>query len=490
MAENIISPGVFTRENDLSFLPQGVGSIGAAIVGPTVKGPAFVPTVVRSFAEYERRFGSLSSETYVPQTVREYLRSAGSVTVCRVLAGGGYTYTNGTNEIIGIAISGSDNNVLIGAIYPSKALSTPDLKDTTLTGNTGIAANINTSVALTLIGTNVTSTLLNGSFNPANTDYIFKQLGANPNNSKTSATAYAGTPGYTYVNFKNLQTDIAATTTQEVSTITFADVNFNTSSIESTAASGNAIVLEDSDNNQYTVVFVSDNDVVATGAGLTGSLVSADISAADTGGEISGSVLAATMNTAINTLDAFSSTVNANIITITSVEAGSAVNIINQFTTSTTASVAVSTEGADLTGYGGLHADREIILITQSANIVYSGEIGQTEGYGYASTPFITSQFVGGDHPDKTVQDLFKFHTLDHGKHLCHDYKVSIANLKEPGDIDGVEQYSQFSVLIRRTNDKDKSPVILEQYNNITLDPDSPRYISRVIGDIHNIMTH
>ena len=484
MAENIISPGVFTRENDLSFLPQGVGSIGAAIVGPTVKGPAFVPTVVRSFSEYERRFGSLSSETYVPQTVREYLRSAGSVTVCRVLAGGGYTYTNGTNEIIGIAISGSDNNVLIGAIYPSKALSTPDLKDTTLTGNTGITANINTSVALTLSGSNVTSTLLNGSFNPANTDYIFKQLGANPNNSKTSATAYAGTPGYTYVNFKNLQTDIAATTTQEVSTITFADVNFNTASIESTAASGNAIVLEDSDNNQYTVVFVSDNDVVATGAGLTGSLVSVDIAASSAlDGEISGSVLASTMNTAINTLDAFSSTVNGNVITVTAAEAGSAVNIINQFTTSTTASVAVSTEGADLTGYGGLHADREIILITQSANIVYSGEIGQTEGYGYASTPFITSQFVGGDHPNKTTKELFKFHTLDHGKHLCHDYKVSISNVKEPGDIDGVEQYSQFTISLRKTSDKDKSPSILEQYNNVTLDPDSPRYISRVMGD-------
>ena len=51
MAEQIISPGVFTRENDLSFLPQGVGAIGAAIVGPTHKGPAFVPTVVRSFSE-------------------------------------------------------------------------------------------------------------------------------------------------------------------------------------------------------------------------------------------------------------------------------------------------------------------------------------------------------------------------------------------------------------------------------------------------------
>ena len=102
MAEQIISPGVFTRENDLSFLPQGVGAIGAAIVGPTVKGPAFIPTVVRSFSEYERRFGGLSQETFVPQTVREYLRNAGSVTVCRVLAGGGYEFIQGENEPIAI----------------------------------------------------------------------------------------------------------------------------------------------------------------------------------------------------------------------------------------------------------------------------------------------------------------------------------------------------------------------------------------------------
>ena len=111
MAEQIISPGVFTRENDLSFLPQGVGAIGAAIIGPTVKGPAFVPTVVKSFAEYERKFGSLSSNTFVPQTVREYLKNAGSVTVTRVLAGGGYNFTTNTNEILGLAVSGSDGNV-------------------------------------------------------------------------------------------------------------------------------------------------------------------------------------------------------------------------------------------------------------------------------------------------------------------------------------------------------------------------------------------
>ena len=49
MAERIVSPGVFTSEKDLSFLPQGVADIGAAIIGPTVKGPAFTPTVMNNY---------------------------------------------------------------------------------------------------------------------------------------------------------------------------------------------------------------------------------------------------------------------------------------------------------------------------------------------------------------------------------------------------------------------------------------------------------
>ena len=51
MAERIVSPGVFTREKDLTFLPQGIGEIGAALIGPTDMGPAFVPTTVRNFAD-------------------------------------------------------------------------------------------------------------------------------------------------------------------------------------------------------------------------------------------------------------------------------------------------------------------------------------------------------------------------------------------------------------------------------------------------------
>ena len=38
MAETIISPGVFARENDISFINPAPVEAGAAIIGPTVKG--------------------------------------------------------------------------------------------------------------------------------------------------------------------------------------------------------------------------------------------------------------------------------------------------------------------------------------------------------------------------------------------------------------------------------------------------------------------
>ena len=58
MAEAIISPGVFTRENDQSFLSQQPVQAGAALIGPTVKGPVETPTVVTSYSDYKNKFGA------------------------------------------------------------------------------------------------------------------------------------------------------------------------------------------------------------------------------------------------------------------------------------------------------------------------------------------------------------------------------------------------------------------------------------------------
>ena len=105
MAEKIVSPGVFTRENDLSFLSQGIGEIGAAIIGPFHKGPAFVPTVVNTQSEFEEKFGVPDGSYYTGYTVQNYLREAGTVTIVRVGHQGGYSQA----KPIGIEISGSSS---------------------------------------------------------------------------------------------------------------------------------------------------------------------------------------------------------------------------------------------------------------------------------------------------------------------------------------------------------------------------------------------
>ena len=57
MAEVLISPGVLARENDQSFLEAQPVQAGAAIVGPTLKGPVGIPTLVTTFSDYKNVFG-------------------------------------------------------------------------------------------------------------------------------------------------------------------------------------------------------------------------------------------------------------------------------------------------------------------------------------------------------------------------------------------------------------------------------------------------
>ena len=91
MAEKLVSPGVFTRENDLSFIAQGVGEIGAAIVGPFKQGPAFKPTIITTQSELTDVFGAADGTYYTELTAQNYLREAGVVTICRVAGTSGYT---------------------------------------------------------------------------------------------------------------------------------------------------------------------------------------------------------------------------------------------------------------------------------------------------------------------------------------------------------------------------------------------------------------
>jgi hypothetical protein len=92
--DRIVSPGVFTRENDLSGVAQGVAEIGAVILAPFPKGPGFAPTLITNTADLEERFGVADGVYYGPYTAKEYLNEKGFVTVCRVGALTGYRQIN------------------------------------------------------------------------------------------------------------------------------------------------------------------------------------------------------------------------------------------------------------------------------------------------------------------------------------------------------------------------------------------------------------
>ena len=93
MAEKIISPGVFTNEIDQSFLPTAVAEIGAALIGPTLKGPAGIPTVVTSFSDFRAKFGDVvksgsnSVQFLTSHAAEEYLKNSNTLTVVRIMDG-------------------------------------------------------------------------------------------------------------------------------------------------------------------------------------------------------------------------------------------------------------------------------------------------------------------------------------------------------------------------------------------------------------------
>lgn len=175
MSEKIISPGVFTRENDLSFLPQGASEVGAAVVAPFSKGPAFTPTTVETQADLQAMYGTPDGKHYGLYAAEEYLKNAGRVTIVRVGGLGGYTQSNalalkttlsGSTHTVGILMSTAQNSAQDGFISASL------LQDI---GGSGYA-DAETGV-LTLSGSSVAGTAYSFSLDPKAQDYIKNVFG-------------------------------------------------------------------------------------------------------------------------------------------------------------------------------------------------------------------------------------------------------------------------------------------------------------------------
>ena len=176
MAEKIVSPGVFTKENDLSFLQQGVADIGTAFVGPFKEGP-LVPTIVNTQTEFEQLFGTVDDTYYTPIAVQAYLREAGAATICRVAGINGYT------ELAPIVLTLTSGSVSasLGVLFNT------DTETASFSSGIAISGNTNNSGKFALSGSGLG--VISSSLNPAAAEDIAAVFGTDPRGVK-EAYAY------------------------------------------------------------------------------------------------------------------------------------------------------------------------------------------------------------------------------------------------------------------------------------------------------------
>jgi phage tail sheath protein FI len=188
MAETLLSPGVLTRENDTSQITQGPIVAGAAIVGPTVKGPVNIPTLVTSYSDYLNKFGG----TFVSGgTTNEYLTSISAYN---------YFQQGGASLLVTRAVSGAFSPATSSAIlsYNTSAsfiletLSAGAIQNSTSTVGTngilpsGSADNVRFEIVGSSTGSGVFSLLIRQGNDTDNSKIILEawnNLSLDPNQS-------------------------------------------------------------------------------------------------------------------------------------------------------------------------------------------------------------------------------------------------------------------------------------------------------------------
>lgn len=191
MANNFSSPNVSANEIDQSFRAIETVGAGAAVIGTTPKGPAFRPTIVRSFDEFRQVFGELDVNHPVTFAAYNYLRNAGSLRVVRVLGNddatstsNGYSLDGGVAGVSDVSGAASSTGSVLAEIHYTGS------KPTVV----GVATDANRFVvSFSWTGATFAAT---ASFQTSSADYIEKVLNTDPTKFSTYGHYLAATYRY------------------------------------------------------------------------------------------------------------------------------------------------------------------------------------------------------------------------------------------------------------------------------------------------------
>ena len=480
MAEKIVSPGVFTREIDQSFLPAAVGQIGAALIGITNKGPAFVPTLVESYTDFKLKFGGLSSDLYLPYTAKSYLKSAGRATIVRVLGKGGYNMSKVLTIKHGSSAAAIKSRG--GLSFYGRALYTQDYKEDQIAAPQEGDQIIVTGSDGSLLGKFVAQDSAAIPSDDASSKlYYFGQEFDNADNNAISGSTIGTLFESASVKINTILPEIvtgvnlsgSAPGTAGHGAIGNHELFFTASSAGATGKNGITI------NFYPQAASASIRTAFATTASADGTDASSQKIVAAVFASQSGFVdapavsgLRASEAGGVGSVTNFSIKLDNTVfhsMSLHSTDGSYISNVLGGGPSSNSQGYVyyIAKETAD-----GLTSSDLLTLSAHTNDHVFGA-------YENAKTPFIT----GPQGDANNIVNLFKFETLSSGESSNKEIKVAIQNIKKAGTVAGSD-YGSFDVIVRSFGDTDKRPQVLETFAGLNLDPDSPNYFVRRIGDI------
>lgn len=447
------SPGVGTREIDLSgptsIRPSG---IPAGIIGTANQGPAFVPITVATFADFVTIFGETDGKKFGPLALSEWMKNSSAGTYLRVLGVGdgkkrlasagtdsvGETIPAGgvknAGFIVGAPEVGENGSITIAGSNPYAGLGG-------VQGRTYFMASLMSESAgsdyLSSAGLQSRTRIMGNTAVPILRGVIMVPsgvvLGLSSSDYSSPMSASAIAEGRLTGSFD------AGSTFGSVNVSSTADYRFTMflNGFKDNSGFKNIITasLNPQNANYFANVFNTDPSQISK----------------------AGHYLYAHYDVDVKMAVVTSSGVSGPFVDASTTER----------------------RGYALTGSG----DPALMLLTSSeARNTGTAAIPNFENFSdrfrTASSPWVISQTIGGKY-----KNLFRIHSLDDGDHPNTVWKISIDGLAKSNN--NVPDYGKFNLRVRKFGDSDAQLEIMESFIGVDLNPKSPDYIARRIGNQH-----
>jgi len=507
-----VSPGIYFTESEISVASKSLGITNLGLAGETLKGPAFQPIEISSWAQFQSYFGGTSTEKYIgsqypkyelPYIAKTYLEESKNLKVCRVLGLSGVNagpawaivawkktptsdsmYPQTKPMLVAVIRSRGehkkasykenssqdecfDSYTYDDILYYAKSITMVESESVDLSGDCKKKFNSRTHTydidpsdygrfGLKVRRYDDEEVTYSVSFNPNEKNYIYNVIGGNPE------------IGDAEIYVEELY-DVAL---QQLVNIGELDV------IGGIETNGSLSLYEQSilipKHKAVTDILTEDESTLKRRDVGKRFLYSSTLSKDSAGNQLKVHKYNSTNKTWTSTVGEV-----GHIYTVTAYTTKDGTR--EYYYGEKTVDKLVTPQRDDenvveecvyvnsmaayyvLTGSG---AQAEVKPVTLDMN-------NYKEQYRYSSTPWIVSE-MKGDAKNVELTKLFRFHTISDGDNSRMECKISIENIDPT--------YGTFDVLVRDFSDTDGSPVILEKYRRCDLIPGSENYIALRIG--------